>query len=244
MTGSDLIDDVDGKLVDRVMNAEGRAFSDACYRGYLAEYEALFSGVPDYAVRDDPVTQAEVAAVLDRLYAAWVADGRPDPDGDHRDDAEPVGADDEYEPDPETMSRYAPDLERLLPLHLTEPPLRVNSVRASTWGSPRLTEALRAMDIEPSSATVVIAMGRRGPQVLTVTLYGVPTVSSERLITAIAPAITLPSGAQWEERAVAGRYVRWAEGPNFATAYWARDGLVTHVSGAAEAVQESIPLLP
>ena len=31
MTGSDLADDVDGKLLESIMTAEGRAFSDACY---------------------------------------------------------------------------------------------------------------------------------------------------------------------------------------------------------------------
>jgi hypothetical protein len=46
MTGSDLADDIDTKLGGFVMNSEGRAFSDACYRAYLDRYADLFGSRP------------------------------------------------------------------------------------------------------------------------------------------------------------------------------------------------------
>jgi hypothetical protein len=66
------------------------------------------------------------------------------------------------EPDSEVMSRLAPGLEGLIPSDLTDPPPRTNSVRASTWKSSLLNHAVRRLDVEPSDATVVVAMGGRG----------------------------------------------------------------------------------
>ena len=42
MTGSDLSDDIDTKLMPLLMNAEGQAFSDARYGTYLDEYATVF----------------------------------------------------------------------------------------------------------------------------------------------------------------------------------------------------------
>lgn len=47
MTGSDLPDDIDTKLVSQGMNGEGCAFSDARYGAYTTEYGDLFKDLPD-----------------------------------------------------------------------------------------------------------------------------------------------------------------------------------------------------
>jgi hypothetical protein len=77
MSGTDLADDVDTKLVSMVMNEEGRAFSDARYPTYLEAYSAAFSAQPEYTVVDDPANFARIEPVIDELYAAWLAEGRP-----------------------------------------------------------------------------------------------------------------------------------------------------------------------
>jgi hypothetical protein len=266
MTGSDLADDIDTKLIPQAMNAEGRAFSDARYATYLAEYEKVFADQPDYAVVDDPASYARIAPAIDSLYASWIVDGRPKAAGkppgsaaglDFSPDMSQeqidsvivelaVGygglADDE--PDPEVMSRLAPDLEALIPSDLTDPPLRSNSVRASNWGSSLLNRALRRLEVEPEDATVVVAMGGRGPRTLTVMLYEIPSVMADRLLAEVESAITLPPRGRWSDREVAGRKVRWASGTEFTVAFWARDGLVVHVAGSVQDVERAAPLLP
>lgn len=77
MTGSDLSGAVDGVLVSDMMDAEGRAFSDAYYPTYLEDYDATFAEYPDYGVPDDEASYRRIAAVIDARYQAWVEQGRP-----------------------------------------------------------------------------------------------------------------------------------------------------------------------
>ncbi|MDQ6796164.1 MAG: hypothetical protein M3067_15375 [Chloroflexota bacterium] len=77
MSGSALLDEVDAKLLPQMMSPEGRAFSDARYGDYLAEYEATFADIPEYGVADDVAKLARIIPVIDRLYSDWVAQGRP-----------------------------------------------------------------------------------------------------------------------------------------------------------------------
>jgi hypothetical protein len=266
MTGSNLSDDIDTKLIPDDMSAEGRAFSDARYAAYLAEYATVFADEPDYSVVDEPANYARIAPVIDSLYASWVADGRPEavdemPDLPAGPDffpdmareqidamivelAESYGGLADDEPDPDVMSRLAPGLEALIPADLTDPPLRTNSVRASTWGSSLLIRALRRVEVDPNDATVVVAMGGRGSRTLTVMLYEIPNVVADRLMAEMEPAITLPPRGRWRDRQIAGRKVRWSPGTEFTVAFWARDGLVVHVAGSSEDVERAAPLLP
>jgi hypothetical protein len=77
MTGSNVADDIDTKLISQDMNAEGRAFSDARYSVYLSAYNELFTDLPDYGVVDEPANYRRAEQLLDRLYSEWVAEGRP-----------------------------------------------------------------------------------------------------------------------------------------------------------------------
>jgi hypothetical protein len=266
MTGSDLSYDIDTKLIPNDLNAEGRAFSDARYAAYLAEYATVFADQPDYAVLDNAANYARIAPVIDSLYASWVEDGRPKavdetPDSASGPDFSRAMSQDQTdsviielaagygglageEPDPEVMSRLAPRLETLIPSDLTDPPIRTNSVRASIWGSSLLNRALRRLEVEPSDATVVVAMGGRGPRTLTVMLYEIPNVEADRLLAEVESAITLPTRGRWTDRQVAGRKVRWSSGTEFTVAFWAGDGLVVHLAGSAEDIERAAPLLP
>jgi len=249
MTGSDLSDDIDAKLVPAAMNAEGRAFSDARYAEYLVQYQTVFADLPDYAVTDDPTGYARIAPAIDSLYANWIADGRPAafPDANAGTGGPVLGVGlDEFgdEPEPEVMSRMSASLEALIPANLTDPPLRANSVRASTWGSSLLNRALRRLGVDPKDATVVIAMGGSASRTLTVMLYDIPGVAADRLVVEIEPAISLPPNSLWGGRQVAGRQVRWATGSEFSVAFWALDGLIVHVAGSTEDVEGAIPRLP
>ncbi|MDQ3690784.1 MAG: hypothetical protein M3406_12280 [Chloroflexota bacterium] len=77
MTGSDLADVIDGKLVSDLMTREGAAFTAAHYGDYLDDYATVFASEPDYSVPDDPGAYARIVPAIDRRYKAWVAGGRP-----------------------------------------------------------------------------------------------------------------------------------------------------------------------
>lgn len=77
MSGSALSDAVDCAMVSDVMNAEGRAFSDAYYQTYLEDYGATFAESPDDGLPDDDASYGRIASVIDARYQAWVEQGRP-----------------------------------------------------------------------------------------------------------------------------------------------------------------------
>ena len=79
-TLQEYIEAADQKLVGAELTAEGQGFAAHAYDAYLAAYDATFADVPDYAVPFDPGTRRKVMAILDELYAAWVAAGRPEPE--------------------------------------------------------------------------------------------------------------------------------------------------------------------
>jgi len=254
MTGSDLADDIDTKFNAADVNDEGRAFSDARYGAYLAELERVMSDEPAYSLIDDAAAYERIAPVIDGLYAAWLADGRPGPPSGVAADSDAIAmasiATETFSFEVDSIERdtvrphVAPDLEALLPGDLTSPPLEVWSVKASDWGSSLLRRALKRLGVRAVDARVAIAMGGRGDETLVVTLYAVPGTDREQLEAEFADAITLPPRGRWTSRDVAGRTVRWATGEEFTVAFWATDGLVVHVAGRADLVEAAIPRLP
>lgn len=272
MTGSDLADDIDTKLVGQVMSAEGRAFSDARYGAYTTEYGEVFRGLPDYAVIDDDANYRRAEQLLDRLYADWVAAGRPKAPPEPRFEGDfpmptsvsvmlPPGFSEEElgellapwgdtevtvmrPPTEEQMPHVAPELEALIPRDLSAPPMEISSVRATAWGSSLLNRALRRLETRPKDADAVTGMGGRGEQTLTVTIYGVPGVSAERLSAEFQTVLPRLPGSKWQSRGVEGKAVSWASGREFTQAYWTRDGMVVGVAGDAAAVERAIGRLP
>jgi hypothetical protein len=269
MTGTDLSDEIDGKLVADLMSGEGRAFSDARYAAYTAAYEATFADDAPWSIADDDTGDARISPVLDELYATWVADGRPGPAPNAPAPTAPGRAsiDDRSVPDAFSMrltqesmdriaaelkpaeprpqrARAAAELEALIPADLTNPPLRISSVPASEWGSSLLRRAFRRLGVPAPAARVVNAMGGAGVETLVVTLYAVPAVDAEWLVAEFGDVITLPQRGRWAARDVAGREVQWATGQEFTVAFWATDGLVVHVAGRVDLVEAAIPRLP
>jgi hypothetical protein len=272
MTGSDLADDIDTKLVGQVMSAEGRAFSDARYGAYTTEYGELFKDLSDYAVIDDEPNYLRAEALLDRLYSDWVAAGRlkarheaplegdppmptsvsvMPPPGFSEDQLGELLApwgDTEVTvmrpPTEEQMPHVAPDLEALIPRDLTSPPMEVSSVRGTDWGSSLLNRALKRLETRPNDAVVVTGMGGRGEQTLTVTIYGVPGLSAARLSAEFQSVFPRLPGSNWQPREVSGKAVSWAYGREFTQAAWAHDGIVIGVAGNPEAVEEAVKRLP
>jgi hypothetical protein len=265
MTGTDLSDEIDGKLVADLMSRDGRAFSDARYSAYTAAYEQMFAGDAPWSVVDDAAAEARISPVLDQLYAAWVADGRPAATLA----AAPPSAAKPLRPAPdrfsmrlmqESMDRIAvelrpaepwpprphvaPELEAQIPADLTSPPPRISSVLASEWGASLLRRAFRRLGVPPADARVVNAIGGTGDETLVVTLYAVPDVNADRLVAEFNDVITLPPRGRWSARELAGRTVQWATGQEFTVAFWAQDGLVVHVAGRADLVEAAIPRLP
>ena len=272
MTGSDLADDIDTKLTSEDTNAEGRAFSDARYSTYVSEYQGLFPNLPDYGVVDDGANYEQVEQVLDRLYADWVAEGRPKPPPEAESAVDlgidvPVSATVMFPPDftrdeidaflgeypgeIEVMPRptreqrphAAPELEALIPVDLTTPSMEVSSVRASDFRSSLLNRVLRRLEVRPRDAVVVHSMGGSGETTLTVVLYGVPGIEAGRLETEFQSVIYLPPGSKWARRTVGGREVNWASSQEFTVAYWTRDGLVVHVAGDTRDLETAIQAL-
>lgn len=271
LTGSDLADDIETKLISADMNSEGMAFSDARYSAYLSEYGTLFEDWPDYGVAHDSAAYAAVERLLDTLHAEWVSAGRPPPPPAPEDRLDfdpptagmvmvppgmapeemdamlrdlPPGTTIMSQPTFDQMPHVAPDLEALIPTDLTSPPMKVSSVPANKWGSSLLKRALKRLDVLPRDAAVVTAMGGGGEETLVVSIYGVPGVPADRLDLEFRMVIFLPPGSKWQPREIAGRTVNWAPAADFTVGYWARDGVVIHVAGPARAVEAAVSRLP
>ena len=263
MTGSDLTDDIDGKLVGLVMTAEGRAFSDARYEAYMAAYAAAFADAEPYAIADDDAAWARIEPILDGLYADWVADVRPataaaGPSGSSGSAAhaqQPAASDrlravvdqvtDDVRPWPGGSSRPpgARPIEALVPVDLADPPMEWESAGADAWDSSLLRRALKRLGVRPADARVVSGMGGRGEETLAVLLFEVPGVDRARLVDEFRFVI-YAAGRPWQTRFVGGRVVEWITIPEFSTAFWANDGLVVQVSGRADLVEAAIARLP
>jgi hypothetical protein len=272
MSGSDLADDIDTKLVSQVMNDEGRAFSDGRYAAYTSAYGDLFRDVPDYGVVDRPADYEQVERLLDRIYADWVSAGRPKAPPETASHGEvptstsvtlmvPAGFTQEQidelvgqrppgevtvirPPTEFEMPHMAPDLEALIPRDLTSPPMRVSSVRATDWRSSILNRALKRLDVRPKDAVVVNGLGGSAGHTLSVSIYGVPDVPADRLASEFATLIYRLPGSKWAARDIVGRSVNWASGKEFTVGYWTRDGMVLHVAGEPAAVERAITRLP
>lgn len=138
----------------------------------------------------------------------------------------------------------AVDLEALVPLDLTNPPIEMSSRTATHWGSSLLNRALKQLDVRPRDTVVATGFGGNGEQALFVMLYQVPGASAEDLGEAFATAIHRPRRAPWHLRRVGDTDVWWAEGWDsdlwFAVAYWTRDGLVFHLSGPPDHMEMAI----
>jgi hypothetical protein len=272
MTGSDLADDIDGKLVADVMSSEGKAFSDARYEAYLDEYARLFDDLPDYGVADGPDAYQQVEPVLDRLYADWVDGGRqvppaaedegiPDggfpamstvvmvPPGFSQEDIDRLLADipgdvEVMDPDSVPKSHVSAEMESLIPVDLASPSMQVESIRANKWGSSLLTRALKRLGVTPKDSVVVRGIGGDGERTLVVMVYDVPGIDANRLTTEFRSVIFHIPGSNWESRNIAGKQVQWASGDEFTVVFWAQDGMVIHVAGQPEVVVPAVSRLP
>jgi hypothetical protein len=76
VTGSELlVAGCAGELHSRWLSEEGRAFTDAYYPQYLADFGSVFGG-DVYGVKDDWAHYDEIAAVLTRAYMHGAGRGR------------------------------------------------------------------------------------------------------------------------------------------------------------------------
>lgn len=147
---------------------------------------------------DDEPDYRRTEQLLDRLYADWVAAGRPKAPPTPKFEGDfpmptpvmvvaPPGLTkaqvDEllgpwsatevtvlHPPAEQQVPHLAPDLEVLIPRDLASPPMVVSSVRAADRGSSLLNRALKRLETRPREAIVVIGIGGRGEQTLAVTI--------------------------------------------------------------------------
>jgi hypothetical protein len=266
-TGSDIADDVDGKLVSDVFTAEGAEFASAQYGEYLEAYGNTFADMPDYGVTDDASSASRIEPILDELYRAWIAAGKPPPEPSAVTDLEatepsripdipwdeiPAGrsvamsSDGSWELVEETRPHEAPEVEKLVPADLLGETLDLMSSWASHWGSSLLNRALRDLHVRPKDASVATALGGSGERTLAISIYRVPGIDADRLFERFGSVIVRPGRGRWHDRAVDGRRVSWADGEwapgvgGVAVAYWTRDGYVFHAAGRPEDVELAV----
>jgi hypothetical protein len=273
MTGSDLADDCDGKLISYMLSPEGAAFSDARYSTYLTTYNHVFGDEPEYSVADDDRSYARVAPALDALYADWVEEGRPvAPPEEHPEldakfddlladapfdfEALPIGsgptavrvdAEGAWHVEQMEMPHEAPDLEALIPDDLVGPGAHRMSSTAADWGSSLLSRALRRLDATPKQCHIASVMSMTEDSMVGATLYRVPGVPASRLENEFGTVIHRPTKQPWRRTTISGRSVWSAAGgelPGGTIAWWAVDGLVVHVFGSPEGVAAAAGVLP
>jgi hypothetical protein len=81
VTGSALNDVLDGKLMSDLMTAEGDAFTRYYYERYLGDYSVVMTRLypTEYHAADSWDTYDRMRAVINAVYDAWIAAGRPPP---------------------------------------------------------------------------------------------------------------------------------------------------------------------
>lgn len=239
MTGSDLADDIDWKLISDEMTAEGAAFTAARYDRYMTEYNELLGDDADYRVPETEALYARVAPVIDGLYAEWVAAGRPAPAPkeaspfeaefdamfeaaaipweDLAEDADgpievQLNADGSYEVRRPEAPHDDAKLEALIPTDVVDPPIVMSSVSATHWGSSLLNRELKRLGVRPRDVLVAYGFGGSGEKTIAVSLYRVPGASPTQLLEAFGSVIFRPRRSLWSARTIGGTTVLWAEG--------------------------------
>ena len=240
MTGPDLSDDVDGKLVDDVLSNEGRAFTQAAYDAYLDAYADAFARDPEYGVEDTPVNAARAERILDEMFVRWRGH-RTDPAGDDSRGEDPVAQEGARADrpsvapgrpivvDPDVAAQAALALQQAVANRLRLFPSDVSMVPASEWGSSLVNRALKRLAIRPRDATVVSALtsGRWGS--VMVALYFVPGAAAADLEREFSGALHRPSSRAWTPIEMAGHPVLRSRDEQFDVVYWAVDGVVLHL---------------
>jgi hypothetical protein len=157
-----------------------------------------------------------------------------------------VSSDGSWDVVEQTSPHEAPELEKLVPADLLDEALDVMSSSASHWGSSLLNRALRDLHVRPKDASVATALGGSGERTLAISIYRVPGIDADRLLERFASVIARPGRAGWQDRAIDGRRVSWAQGEwapgegGVAVAYWTRDGYVFHAAGQPEDVELAV----
>jgi hypothetical protein len=246
MTGSDIADDIDWKLISDEMSADGAEFTAARYDRYMSEYNDLLGEDADYRVPETHALYARVAPLIDRLYGEWVSAGRPAPEPK---DASPLEAefdamfeaadipwealardadgpiavhlnpDGTYEVERPGEPHEDPDIEALIPADIVDPPISMSSVSATHWGSSLLNRALKQMGIRPRDVIVAAGVGGSGPTTVAVTVYRVPGASQTQLRETFGSEIFRPRQSSWSDRVIGDTTVSWAEGKE-GPEYW------------------------
>jgi len=246
MTGSDIADDIDWKLISDQMTDEGTAFAAARYDGYLTDYGELLGDDGDYRVPETAALYARVAPLIDGLYAGWITAGRPEPEPkepspldsefDAMFDAAAIpwddlakGADGPIEVHLNTDGSYEvrrpelphedPDLEALIPADIVDPPFLLSSTSATHWGSSLLSRTLKQLGIPPRDVVVASGVGGSGEGTIAITIYKVPGASPAELREAFASVIPSPRRSSWSDRSIGDTTVSWAEGKD-GSEYW------------------------
>jgi hypothetical protein len=258
MSGSEVLDALDGKLDSDLMTDDAASFTAWYYDIYLSDFDHHFGHRRAYTIVDDQTAQDLIEPVLDGRYKEWVGLGRPDAGNSQPIPTEseagfgpqrPVGGlSDQYrelvEAEVASAGHESPTLEELIPASMTDPPMRVHSVPASKWGNLLLIRALKRLGLPPNEATVATGIGGRGKDVVTVTLYAIPRQPADRLWAEI-PVLAKQPGATCSEREVAARTVLWCARPEFLMATWAVDGIIVAASAQdPQRLQQLIEQLP
>ncbi|MFN8518142.1 MAG: hypothetical protein U0667_01850 [Chloroflexota bacterium] len=238
MHGSDLEDYVDGVLASDLLSPEGDAFTRHSYATYVERLAGLGPGDGLDAALDDLLERWR-AGGAERVPPARPVRLRADPD-ELLARVESGLAENIVPPE----CHDVPEAERLLPVDLVDPPLRVESMRARTWGAGLLNRALSRLGISPDGVVLLTGMG--GPNgVAYIAVYVVPGAPAPGLQHEFRRVI-YKGGGRWVERRFGGRVVVMAEGhpPGFDVLFWAVDGHVVHLAGSLPVLEPLVARLP
>lgn len=268
LSGTDLLETIDNKLTSDDFNREGTAFTDWYYARYLDDYGLAFGSVADYAVHDDASSTLVIEPILDGRYREWVDAGRPAPNPSAVPDV-PLGPISVAMPDldqidPQLAARYreqiesvakemgwnivqlqpppsphdAPELEQLVPAEFASQ-MRMESRAGLFLLPPRLKADLKEWGIDQKATAMANGIGGSGQQTVTLTIWSIPGIDAARLF-AVMPKVVRQPGAQCALRKAGNTEVYWCSRPEFASAGWARDGLIFYGSCPTAAVLENL----
>jgi hypothetical protein len=146
---------------------------------------------------------------------------------------------------PPPAPQAAPDLERLFPTGLTDPPVQISSSSATQWRDSLLNRLLKDLGVKPRDATVANAMCGRGEHMLTMQITSIPGVGRASLTECI-PRLARQRGGRCEMRRIGDREVDWCSYGEFGIkATWAVDGMIVWVGARdADLVETAIAALP
>jgi hypothetical protein len=260
MTGSDLADFIDGKLVSDMLTPEGAGFTSWYYERYLGEYGDEFPESGDYEIIENDETTRVVMELLDGRIAEWREAGRPEPASRVPPKIEipagltiGIGEPSTELLNPEARQLLEETLSRVFPqaqfVDVSAPPtpheapqiealfpthLTGPPTQISSTSATRWRNALLnrvVKDLEIKPSEVMVANAMCGRGERSLTMQITTIPGIDRAtLWENVPRLSRVGGGLCDMRQVAGRNIDWCVYGDFIKAAWASDGMILWAS--------------